>query len=85
MEKWEKCDPIPRIQRYLIRKGILKEKDIPQLEEELKADVQRSVDIYEAKVQELGNDYLSMFDHMYAEMPPYLQEQRDAMEAELKE
>lgn len=85
VERWEKCDPITRMQKYLIRKGILAEKDFPVMEEEIKGEIQRAVDVYEAKSTELGNEYLTMFDHMYAEMPPYLKEQRDALASELKE
>ncbi len=85
VERWEHCDPIPRIQRYLIQKNILTEQDLPKIEEEIKTEIQRAVDAYEAKSNELANDSITMFDHLYAEMPPYLKEQRDALEAELNE
>jgi hypothetical protein len=35
-------------------------------------------------MKELGDEELTMFDHVYAEMPPYLQEQRDELTAELE-
>jgi pyruvate dehydrogenase E1 component alpha subunit len=85
VERWEKCDPITRIQQYLLRKKILTEKDLPVIEEEIKAEIQRAIDAYEAKTGELANDSITMFDHLFAEMPAYLKEQRDLLEAELKD
>jgi len=41
------------------------------------------VDRAEAQMKELENQPMIMFDHLYAEMPPYLQEQREELAREL--
>jgi pyruvate dehydrogenase E1 component alpha subunit len=83
VEEWEKRDPIPRFQKYLINKGLLSEEEISSLEEEIAAEIKEAVERAEKRMQELKGEALSMFDHMYAEMPPYLQEQRKELEEEL--
>jgi hypothetical protein len=35
-------------------------------------------------MEQLSDEPLTMFEHIYAEMPPYLQEQRDALAQELE-
>lgn len=83
VEKWEKRDPIPRFQNYLKEKGLLSDEDINSLEEEIKAEIQEAVDEAEARMEELSDEALTMFDHVYADIPPYLQEQRRQLEEEL--
>jgi pyruvate dehydrogenase E1 component alpha subunit len=84
VKKWEKREPIPRFQRYLIAKGLLSEEEVESLEEEVKAEIQESVKRAEEKMEELSGEPLTMFDHIYAEVPPYLQEQREDLARELK-
>jgi pyruvate dehydrogenase E1 component alpha subunit len=84
VETWEKREPISRFQKYLKEKGLLTDGDIEELEEEIKAEIQEAVDRAEQRMKELGDEELTMFDHVYAEMPPYLQEQRDELTAELE-
>jgi len=83
VKKWEKRDPIPRFQKYLGEKDLLSEDDIEELEKEIKEEVQNAWDEAEKRIESLG-DPLEMFDHMYAELPPYLKEQRDTYEDFLK-
>jgi TPP-dependent pyruvate/acetoin dehydrogenase alpha subunit len=83
VEKWEARDPIPRFQGYLKDKGLLSDDDIEELEEEIKSEVQESVDQAEERMEALKGEALTMFDHIYAEMPPYLQEQRQELQEEL--
>jgi pyruvate dehydrogenase E1 component alpha subunit len=83
VEEWEKRDPIPRFQKYLIDKGLLSEEEISSLEEEITTEIKEAVGRAEKRMQELKDEALSMFDHMYAEMPPYLQEQQEELEEEL--
>lgn len=85
VEEWRKRDPLPRFQNYLKGKGLLTDEDIEALEEEVKAQIQEAVDAAESRMKELEDEELTMFDHIYAEMPPHLEEQRGELQAELEE
>jgi pyruvate dehydrogenase E1 component alpha subunit len=84
VEEWEKKDPLPRFQKYLIAKGMLSDEKIEELESEIKAEIQEAVEKTEGRMETLG-DPLDMFEHAYAEMPPNLQEQREELTRELAE
>jgi TPP-dependent pyruvate/acetoin dehydrogenase alpha subunit len=77
VKKWRKRDPISRFQRYLTDKGLLSEEDIEALEEDIKDDIDAAWREAEQQMDELG-DPLDMFEHLYAEPPPTLREQREA-------
>lgn len=83
VEEWQKKDPITRFQKYLTDKGLLDESKIAQVEEEIETELKEVVDRAEAQMKELENQPMIMFDHLYAEMPPYLQEQREELAREL--
>ena len=76
VEKWEKRDPLPRLQRYLIDQDVLSKKKISTLEEEIKEEIDEAWREAQERMEEMG-DPIDIFDHVYAEMPPYLQEQRE--------
>lgn len=80
VEKWEKLDPIPRFQKYLVQRGILN----PKLIEEIEADVIGQV---VAAVQRFESardvDPLDCFDYMYVNPAPELLEQREEFKAAL--
>ncbi len=78
VEEWERRDPIVRFEKYLKDKGLLNDEQIGHIEEEVKAEIQAAIDRAELQMKELG-DPLEMFDHMYAELPPYLKEQREEL------
>ena len=82
--KWEKREPILRFQQYLTGKGLLSEEKIASLQEEIKAEIREAVERAEEQMKQLSGEALTMFDHIYAEMPPYLQEQRDELARELE-
>lgn len=82
VERWMKRDPLPRFQKYLIDKGLLSEGKITALEEEVKAEIQAAVERAEELMGKFG-DPLDMFDHAYAELPPYLKEQKEELAQEL--
>jgi pyruvate dehydrogenase E1 component alpha subunit len=82
VESWTKRDPLPRFQKYLIGKGLLSKDKISALEEEVKAEIQAAVDRAEGLMNTFG-DPLDMFDHAYAEPPPYLLEQKEELAREL--
>jgi pyruvate dehydrogenase E1 component alpha subunit len=76
VKKWEKRDPIARIQKYLTDKDLLSEEDIESLEEEIGEEIEGAWKDAEKRMEELGSPY-DMFEHVYAESPPYLDTQRD--------
>jgi pyruvate dehydrogenase E1 component alpha subunit len=82
VEPWIKRDPIIRFQKYLIDKGLLSQERIDQIEEEIKTEIQGAVDRAEQQMS-APIDQLKMFDHMYAEMPPSLEEQLEELRQEL--
>jgi pyruvate dehydrogenase E1 component alpha subunit len=83
--EWENREPIRRFQKYLIDKGLLTEDSMAALEDEVQAEIRAAVERTEKQMEELSGAALTMFDHLYAEMPPYLQEQRDELARELEE
>jgi pyruvate dehydrogenase E1 component alpha subunit len=84
VEEWKKRDPIERFQKYLKIKGLLTDKKIEEVESEIKVEIQAAVDHAEELMKKYS-DPLHMFEHAYAEMPPYLKEQREQLIKELAE
>jgi TPP-dependent pyruvate/acetoin dehydrogenase alpha subunit len=84
VEEWSKRDPLDRFQKYLMAKDLLSEEEIDSLEEEIKKEIKEAVDGYEKRQKELG-DPLLMFDNVFEELPPYLQQQREELRQELAE
>jgi pyruvate dehydrogenase E1 component alpha subunit len=84
VERWKKRDPLPRFQKYLVGKGLLTEGTMTEIESEVLQEIQEAVDRAETQMKTLGNP-LDMFEHAYAEMPPYLKEQKEEFERELAE
>jgi pyruvate dehydrogenase E1 component alpha subunit len=74
--QWEKRDPLPRFQAYLMSKVLLDESEIERLEEEVAAEIQAAVQKAEERKTELNGKAMNMFEHIFFELPPYLQEQR---------
>jgi pyruvate dehydrogenase E1 component alpha subunit len=85
VEKWEKRDPIPRFQNYLREKGLLSDDTLAALEEEIQNEIKDAVERAEQRMQELEGKPMVMFEHLYAELPPSLQEQREELAQELAE
>ncbi len=78
VETWRRKCPLTRFQLYLKAKGLVTEAGLKAEEEEVAAEIQAAVDRAEEQMKHLG-DPLHMFEHAYAEMPPYLKEQRDEL------
>lgn len=74
VKKWEKLDPIPRYQSYLVERGVLNQKLIDEIEKEVVAEVAGAVERYEAM---RNVDPLDCFDYMYAKLPSELVRQRE--------
>lgn len=83
VEEWVEKDPITRFQKYLKSKKVLTDKKIESIEEEIKQEIKEAVEQTEKKMEKIG-DPLLMFDHVFAELPPYLQEQRKELEKEMR-
>ena len=84
VEQWKKRDPITRFQNYLMDKGTLTEDKNAGLDAELADEIQSAIDRAEEQMKILG-DPLDMFEHAYAEMPPDLKAQKEALARELSE
>ena len=84
VEKWKQRDPLPRFQKYLLDKGLLSEEKIASIEAAVLEEIQAGVDQAEEQMKTLGNP-MHMFEHTYAEMHPYLQEQKEEFSRQLAE
>jgi pyruvate dehydrogenase E1 component alpha subunit len=83
VDAWQKRDPITRFQKYLNDKGLLSKDKTKALEEGIMAEIQKAVDNAEAMMKKAG-DPLDMFEHAYASLPPYTQEQKEELIQELE-
>ena len=81
--EWKDRDPLPRFEKYLIQKELLADSELEKIESGVMAEIQAAVDHAEEQMKSMG-DPVDMFEHAYAEMPPYLQEQKDAFVREAK-
>ena len=81
VESWKLKDPIERVRVYLARNGLADQDWFDQLQHE--AD-QLGHDLREGCKAMPDPAALSMFDHVYAEMPPELLAQRDGFETYLE-
>lgn len=84
VEGWRKKDPITRFQKYLKDKGLLSDQKIAELEDQIKAEIQQAVEHAEELMKKY-DDPLEMFEHVYAERPAYLDEQKEELKRELAE
>ncbi len=78
-KSWEAKDPLDRCRKYLEKRGAWDAKRQEALEAaidaEMQVEIQAAEDYRAAKVNPL-----EMFDFVYVNMPPYLQQQRDEAE-----
>jgi pyruvate dehydrogenase E1 component alpha subunit len=82
VEEWRKRDPITRFQKYLKGKDLLDDGKIEELEEEIEENIKKAVETAEQKMKEFTNP-LHMFEHVYAQLPPYTAQQREELKGEL--
>src|SRR5499433_149968 len=71
---WEQKDPLTRFKAYLEKRNLLEEGLEHRVDEEIAEAIRR----FEAVP---APDPLTMFDHVYAELPPHLVAQREEMAA----
>jgi len=84
VEKWKKRDPITRYQRYLLNKGLLSGETIDTIESAVLDEIQAAIDNAEDQRKTMG-DPMHMFEYAYAEMSPFLREQKEEFARELAE
>jgi pyruvate dehydrogenase E1 component alpha subunit len=76
--EWERKDPLTRFAEYLKKKNLLED----GLEQQVDAEIAAAVVRFEAAP---APDPLTMFDHVYAELPPDLKSQREELSRWLRE
>src|SRR5215470_18798338 len=79
VKAWEKRDPLVRLQKYLMDRKLLSDKYLKDLEADIQADIDRAWQEAQEQMASMG-DPLDIFDHVYAALPPYLAEQRQAFQ-----
>lgn len=77
VKEWEARDPLPRFQNYLTEREVLSEDDVDNMESEIAEAIDQCWEDTESRIAELDGPEM-MFDHIYAERPPYLEAQREA-------
>jgi pyruvate dehydrogenase E1 component alpha subunit len=78
VKMWEQKDPLTRFTDYMRQKGLLEDGLERGVDEEIALAVQR----FEATPTA---DPMTMFDHVYAELPPHLAAQREELARRLRE
>lgn len=78
VEAWREKDPLPRLQGYLRGRGVLDEERLDGLEEDVEAEIDAAWERAAERIDELQGEPESMFEHLLAEPPPYLERQREA-------
>ena len=78
VSKWEKLDPIVRFQKYLLKRGVLNEGLVAEIEQDVLAQVASAVERFEAS---RDVDPLDCFAYLYKTLPPELVEQREEFRA----
>ncbi len=78
---WREKDPIPRLRKYLEANGLWDEERENNLENETREWVDAQVEALEGMVPQPPE---AIFEYMYDEMPPHLEEQMAALKAEVE-
>ncbi len=73
---WKKKDPLDRLRKHLVLRGLASDTGDVAMDEELSAEVAASIKRVEALPPP---DRASLFDDVYATLPWHLREQRDAL------
>ncbi|MCV2869119.1 pyruvate dehydrogenase (acetyl-transferring) E1 component subunit alpha [Defluviimonas sp. WL0002] len=77
--KWRQRDPIERFGKWLMARGLVDDKGIERMEEEITDEIQAAWKATEARIETL-KDVGPMFDHVFAELTPELARQRARMQ-----
>ena len=76
VERWRRRDPIPRYETFLRDTGRLNDERVAAIETEVEETVAEAIE----RAEETRRDRVeAMFDHVYADLPPALADQRDRL------
>ncbi len=75
VELWKKKDPLSRFEIYLQDKGVLNTQSRKEIDSGVLKQIQAAIDNAEEQMKQFG-DPLDMFDHLYANRPPHLEQQK---------
>lgn len=81
VEPWKEKDPILRLERYMLEKGLLKEDEIEPMIEDMREEVMGA---YRSIEHTSDTELEDIFAYHYEEMTPQLQEQLDEYKAYLE-
>lgn len=78
---WLNREPLKRFRKYLESKGLLNKDEEVRLEAEMDAQIKQAMERTEALIKndDLRNP-MTMFDYLYGDIPPVLQDQKDEFE-----
>ena len=82
VEEWRQRDPIDRVRRYLVARGLWSEAEEEKLQEELSAEIEAAIEAVE-KMPSPDPDHV--FRYTFAEMTPQLKEQQAMVREALKD
>ena len=80
-QAWLERDPMLRYRKFLMERDMLTEDEDKRLREEVAAEIQATVQTYEALPPQHPGQ---LFDLVYAEMPPQLKRQREMLLREIE-
>lgn len=78
VERWKQKCPMSRFEKYLRNKGILDNSSCEEIESGVLDQIQTAIHKAEQQMAE-APDPLEMFDHLYAELPPHITRQKEAV------
>jgi pyruvate dehydrogenase E1 component alpha subunit len=81
VREWEARDPILRLRQHLLARGLISAHEESRWKEEHERRVRRAVEALDAIEPA---DPAVMFDHVYHELPPALEKQREALRSMAK-
>ncbi len=81
--EWKAKDPILRFEKYLLRNAVIDEAFIDQTAKDAVAEVEAAIKAAESVQWHPEAD--TMFDDVYADLPPLMQEQLEKMRADVEE
>ncbi|QRV14142.1 pyruvate dehydrogenase (acetyl-transferring) E1 component subunit alpha [Haloterrigena salifodinae] len=74
--EWEPLDPILRFEQYLRDRGVLDDDVVSTIEDKIETELEEALEA--ARETKANADPVDMFDTAYAELPDYLERQREA-------